>query len=117
MDAEEIGKSGSVYELARSGALSTNTMRALLIRMAFSDTKLLTVHGFRTTLRVWGGAQMATTTDGYEVRRFSDDALEFAIGHVVGSTTQRACNRSDYLSERTALMKLWGGHVGALVGA
>ncbi len=60
---------------------------------------------------------MATTTDGYEVRRFSDDALEFAIGHVVGSTTQRACNRSDYLSERTALMKLWGGHVGALVGA
>lgn len=89
------------------GPLSSNAMRALLIRMGYTDEAKITVHGFRTTLRVWGGRQTAETKVGSEVSRFSNETLEFSIGHVVGSAVQRAYDRSDYLAQRTRLMAAW----------
>ena len=86
---------------------SINTMRAVMLRLGYTDEKKATVHGFRTTFRVWAGRQMELTAAGREVQRFTDNTLEFAIGHVVGSEVQRAYDRNDYLPQRKLLMDAW----------
>ncbi|MGC1301216.1 MAG: integrase arm-type DNA-binding domain-containing protein [Caulobacteraceae bacterium] len=93
--------------------LSYNAMRAVLMRMGYVDDEgspTITVHGFRSTFRVWGGKQLVPTLDNRMVRQFSSEALEFALDHVVGDEVQRAYDRGDYLSERTPMMRAWGAY-------
>ena len=88
--------------------LSNGGMERVLDRMKMSH---VTVHGFRSTFRTWAGQQMVTLPDGDEVRRFSDEALESALGHVVGTPVQRAYARDDYLKPRVKVMAAWANYL------
>ena len=58
----------------------------------------LTVHGFRSTFRVW----VAETTD------FPRELAEAALAHVINDQTEAAYLRTDVLERRRALMNTWG---------
>jgi len=66
---------------------------ALLRRM---DPKA-TVHGFRSSFRVWAAEQ----TD------YPKEIPELALAHTVGSEVEQAYQRSDLLEKRRALMQEW----------
>lgn len=106
-DGAPAGNSLVFRGQGRNGGLSTNTMRALVIRMGYSKEARITVHGFRTTFRTWAGKQMEESRSGLSIRRFSNEALEFSLGHMVGSKVQRAYDRQDYFEERQDLMQAW----------
>jgi integrase len=57
----------------------------------------ITVHGFRSTFRDWGGDQT----------RYPRDLLEFALGHKVGNEAEIAYRRGDGLEKRRRLMEDW----------
>jgi integrase len=57
------------------------------------------MHGFRATFRSWA-------SDARE----DSDLAEVAMGHVVGSLSERAYNRSDLFEHRRALMNRWCAH-------
>ncbi len=86
-------KRGSLVERS----LSTNALRALLIRM---DVKV-TVHGFRSSFRDWAG----------EASTFPRELAEAALAHVVGDETERAYRRGDALEKRRKLMDAWSSYV------
>ena len=56
-----------------------------------------TVHGFRTTFRVWAEEQSSA----------SHAAKELSLAHAVGSAVEQAYLRSDLLDQRRALMQEW----------
>lgn len=62
-----------------------------------------TVHGFRTSFRVWVAEQS----------NFGRDLAEMSLGHVVGSSVERAYQRSDLLEKRGELMKAWAAYLTA----
>ncbi len=57
----------------------------------------VTVHGFRSTFRVWSAEQTA----------YPRDMLEFALAHKVGDAVEAAYNRTDMLERRRQLMIDW----------
>jgi integrase len=61
----------------------------------------LTVHGFRSTFRVW----VAETTD------FPRELAEAALAHVIKDQTEAAYLRSDVLDRRRVLMDSWASFV------
>lgn len=75
-------------------SLSNMAMLNVLKRMGRSE---LTVHGFRSTFRVWGAEQ---TT-------YSKEMLELALAHAVGTAVEAAYQRSDLFERRRALMQDW----------
>ena len=56
-------------------------------------------HGFRATFRTWAEEQ---TDAAYEVK-------ETILGHKVGSSVERAYQRSDLLDGRRSLLERWAG--------
>jgi integrase len=74
-------------------ALSTNAMRALLLRMDVA----VTVHGFRSAFSDWAG----------ETTEFAREIVEAALAHTVGDATERAYRRGDALERRRKLMEAW----------
>ena len=61
----------------------------------------LTMHGCRATFRTW--ASECTDAD--------HAVMELSLGHLVGSTVERAYARSELLDKRRALMEQWGSYV------
>jgi integrase len=57
----------------------------------------VTVHGFRSAFRDWGG----------DKTHYPRDLLEFALGHKVGNEAEAAYRRSDGLEKRRRLMEDW----------
>lgn len=85
--------------------LSTNALRALLIRMGQD----VTAHGFRSSFRDWAG----------EASTFPREIAEAALAHTVGDATERAYRRGDALEKRRKLMEAWAAflaHGGAKRG-
>ena len=80
---------------ARTGALSTNAMSAVLKRMGSGVDA--TVHGFRSTFRDWAG----------EATDFPREIVEMALGHKVGNAVERAYRRGDALNRRRNVMEVW----------
>ncbi len=74
--------------------LSNMAMLNVLKKMQRSD---LTVHGFRSTFRVWA----AERTD------YKKEIAELALAHSVGSAVEEAYQRSDLFERRRALMHDW----------
>jgi integrase len=74
--------------------VSQNALLNVLERMGRDD---VTVHGFRSTFRVWGAEQTA----------YPRDLLEFALAHKVGDAVEAAYNRTDMLERRRQLMTDW----------
>lgn len=73
--------------------LSNMAMLALLDRMG----KEITVHGFRSSFRVWGAEQT----------NYPREVLEAALAHVIGDETEAAYMRSDLFLKRRRLMEEW----------
>lgn len=74
--------------------LSNMAMMMLLRRMRRDD---LTVHGFRSTFRIWAGE---TTTH-------PADVVEQALAHKIGDKVAQAYDRGDRFTKRRVLMADW----------
>ena len=57
----------------------------------------VTIHGFRASFRTWT-ADLAT---------YSREVMEAALAHAVGSKSERAYQRDDFLERRRLLMDDW----------
>jgi integrase len=90
-----IRLSDYVFPGARAGRPLNN--RALLDVLERMDRKDITAHGFRSTFRDWAAEQT----------RFPREICEQALGHVVGSSVERAYLRSDVIDRRRKLMDEW----------
>ena len=78
----------------RHQPLSNMSMLMLLRRMGRKD---VTVHGFRSSFRVWAAEEAGAPRE----------LAEAALAHQVGSDVERAYARSDLLERRRALMEEW----------
>ena len=71
--------------------------RALIDVLARMGRRDITVHGFRASFRSWAAEQT----------RYPREICEQALGHVVGSSVERAYLRSDVIDRRRKLMDEW----------
>jgi integrase len=74
--------------------LSNMALLMLLRRMKRDD---LTAHGFRSTFRDWAA----------ERTTFSNEVVEMALAHAVGSKVEAAYRRGDLFEKRRRLMDAW----------
>lgn len=81
-----------------TGALSNMAMPMLLRR---AELHGVTVHGFRSSFRVWTR----------EAAHADHDVAELCLAHVTGSAVVQAYQRSDLLDERRKLMTKWATFV------
>lgn len=79
--------------------ISNMTMMSSLRRMAkeMPSLKDCKVHGFRSTYRDWAA----------EATKYSNDIMESALGHKVGSSVELAYKRTNFLAQRYVLMTDW----------
>ena len=82
----------------RARPMSDAVFRALLDRMGVEK---ITVHGFRTSFRVWCD----------EVAHADFSVAEISLSHAVGSSVTRSYARSDLLDRRRSLMDEWAKYV------
>lgn len=66
----------------------------------------ITVHGFRSTFRVWAG----------ETTEYPRELIEMALAHAVESDVEAAYARTDLLERRRSLMEGWGRFCSGLGG-
>jgi integrase len=83
----------------RGRPLGHMAMRQLLSHMHRSD---LTVHGFRSSFRDWAA----------ETTHFSNEMVEMALAHAVGSKVEAAYRRGDLFLKRRQLMDAWAEFLG-----
>jgi integrase len=83
--------------------MSDATMSAVIKRMQrdYQDTdgKKITVHGFRSTFRVWCSETTAS--------RFGRDAAEFSLAHKLPDKSEESYFRSTLVDIRRELMQEW----------
>jgi integrase len=60
----------------------------------------VTVHGFRSAFRDWGGERTSAPRE----------LLEVALAHSIGNQTEAAYARGDLLEKRRRLMQQWAMH-------
>jgi integrase len=87
---------GRVFPGERGGLLSDVAVNKTLHLIAPG----VTVHGFRSSFRVWGAEQ----TD------FPSEALELCLAHRTEGETVRAYQRSDLIDKRKAIMQSWSNY-------
>ena len=101
-EAEEFQRDGYYFANPTKGVISDMAMSQHMKRAKLEFRP----HGFRSSLRDW----LAEKTDArYEV-------AEAVLGHMLGTETARAYNRTDYLDQRRDLMEQWANHVTSRVG-
>ncbi|TPM32959.1 site-specific integrase [Mesorhizobium sp. B2-3-5] len=93
-------EAGSPYMFAgaRPGKPLSNMAMLELLR-GMEGMEGLTVHGFRTTFRVWAA----------ERSNFPREIAEAALAHTLRDKTEAAYQRSDMLEKRRKLMTAWAG--------
>ena len=88
---------------SRKSIMSDATMSAVLKRMPTkwkdTDGKDITVHGFRSTFRIWCSETSAS--------RYGKDAAEFALAHKLPDKVEESYQRSTLLDIRRELMQQW----------
>ncbi|MDC3032581.1 integrase arm-type DNA-binding domain-containing protein [Litorivicinus sp.] len=88
-------REGYLFKKLSSGKpLGDGAFRALMGRMGAGAN---TPHGFRSSFRDWAA----------ELSQETPDVIEMALGHHVGSKTERAYFRSDQLVRRRLLLENW----------
>lgn len=85
----------------RHHPLSDMAMLMLLRRMKVED---ITVHGFRSTFRVWAS----------EYADAPREVSEMSLSHRIGSAVEQAYARSDLLEKRRDLLKRWSSYVSSM---
>ena len=93
LDIENRAPDEFVFIGKRADSLPENVLLASIKR--YSSDKSDTAHGVRATIRTW----LEETHD------FGEELLEVSMQHVVGTLTQRAYNRSDWLEKRRPIME------------
>lgn len=99
MEATQTGRHEYVFPGRHPGKqMSENTMRKCLQE----DMRLegLTVHGFRSSFRVWATEQS----------NIAREVAEAALAHALKDKTEAAYQRSDMLERRRQLMEMWAKH-------
>lgn len=96
-DARRHAREGYLFPSIRKGVISDATMSRLMERRGMSARP----HGFRSSLRVW----LAEATDARH------EVAETMLGHVVGSSVERAYRRTDFLDQRRVLLERWAFHL------
>jgi integrase len=77
--------------------LGNMAMMIVLRRMGHGD---LTVHGFRSSFRVWCAEQT----------NFPSEVAEAALAHIVSDKTVAAYQRTDFFDRRVQLMQAWASY-------
>ena len=91
--------SGLVFLGQRRGVpMSEMTLTTVLRRMRNGDR---TVHGFRSTFRVWAG----------ETTAHPNHVVEHALAHTIGSAVEAAYRRGDLIAKRRTLMDDWANYL------
>lgn len=85
-----------VFQGSRGGLLSDVAINKLLHSIA----PTVTVHGFRSSFRIWGAETTSTPSA----------VLELALAHVNQNKVEAAYQRSDLFEHRRELMRLWGDY-------
>ncbi|WP_170411720.1 tyrosine-type recombinase/integrase [Ruegeria arenilitoris] len=96
-DARRHARDAYLFPSIRKGVISDATMSRLMERRGMSARP----HGFRSSLRVW----LAEATDARH------EVAETMLGHVVGSSVERAYRRTDFLNQRRVLLERWASHL------
>ena len=89
---------------AQDKVMSDSTMSAVLKRM---DVKGATVHGFRSSFRIWCSESSA--------RSFGDRAAEFALAHGLQNKVEASYQRSTLFDIRVQLMQAWSDYCDTVV--
>ena len=76
------------------------TLRKALHRHGGDD---VTVHGFRSAFRDWGGERTSAPRE----------LLEVALAHALGNATEASYARGDLLERRRRVMQQWAEHCAA----
>lgn len=80
------------------GVLSDMSLTAVLRRMGWTDKgRTITVHGFRSTFRMWSA----------EATSFPRDVCEHALAHNLPDKVEAAYQRSTLFEKRKLLMQAW----------
>lgn len=92
---EELPRTGEhVFPGIRGGALSDMSLTAVLRRMKRGD---ITVHGFRSTFRMWAA----------ESSSFPREVAEHALAHKLPDAVEAAYQRGTMIDKRRRLMAAW----------
>lgn len=94
--AKPFERDGFLFPSVRKGVISDATMSRMMERRNLKERP----HGFRTSLRTW----LAEETDA------PHEVAETMLGHVAGTSVQRAYRRTDYLEQRRVLLERWAAH-------
>ncbi|MDE2686478.1 MAG: tyrosine-type recombinase/integrase [Chloroflexota bacterium] len=101
---EVLGAAASIYD--GSGLVFPSPVRPgqplsdMTLTKILRDSRLAdraTVHGFRSSFRIWAE----------ECSSASHAAMELSLAHAVGSAVEQAYMRSDLLEQRRTLMQQW----------
>ena len=101
-EAQEISDNSSlIFPSPRKEGkpLSDMTLTKLLRNNGLAER--CTMHGFRTSFRVWAEEQTSA----------SHAAKEISLAHAVGNQVEQAYMRSDLLEQRRPLMESWADYV------
>ena len=99
-EMQAVRKSHFVFPGRRHGRpFTADVLQYVLRQMGRAD---LTPHGFRSSLRTWCA----------EATNFPSELAELALGHQVGTSTERAYARSDMMEKRRRLAAAWAAYCG-----
>ena len=90
-------------ERSHERPISDNTLRAALSTLGYGPT-VQTVHGFRATAR----------TLLAEMLEVDPLVIEAQLAHAVKDANRRACNRTQYVKQRTVMMQQWADYLDEL---
>ena len=95
------GPEGYIFPQVRNPkkAMSENTLLYYSNRLGYAGRN--TIHGFRTV----------ASTVLHESGKWSHDAVELQMSHLVGTKVSRAYNRAELLKERRKMMEWWSDYV------
>jgi integrase len=85
-----------VFQGTRGGCISDVAVNKTLHAIAPD----VTVHGFRSSFRIWGAETTSTPSA----------VLELALAHVNPTKVEAAYQRSDLFERRRVLMTIWGDY-------
>jgi integrase len=86
------------YVFASRGAPLSNMAMAMLLPHVL--TEKVTVHGFRSTFRIWAAEQTS----------YAREIAEAALAHAVQSAVEAAYRRTDLFERRRELMREWADY-------
>jgi len=95
--AKPFDRDGHLFPSERKGVISDATMSRYMERRQM----LARPHGFRSSFRDWVAE---TTNTPLEI-------AETCLGHVSGSSVERAYRRTDFLEQRREIMERWANFV------